>query len=58
MEHLTESTKQIGHNSPKPLRTKRYHLRSENDETNSKKHKRNPIKQQTERCVKMTKNQR
>ena len=49
------------------VENKRYHLRSENDETldsiepvtgNLKKGNRNPIKQQTERCVKMTKNQR
>ena len=49
------------------VENKRYNLRSENDETldsiepvteNSKKGNRNPIKQQTDRCVKMTKNQR
>ena len=42
----------------KTIENKRYHLRSENDKKNSKKHNRNPIKQQTEICVKMTKNQR
>ena len=51
----------------KTLENKRYNLRSENDETldliepvtgNSKKSNRNPIKQQTERCVKITNNQR
>ena len=49
------------------VENKRYHLRSENDETldsiepvtgNSKKGNRNPIKQQTERCVQTSKNQR
>ena len=49
------------------VENKRYNLRSENDETldsvepvtgNSKKHNRNPIKQQTERSVKITNNQR
>ena len=49
------------------VHNKRYNLRSENDETldsiepatgNSKKHNRNPIKQQTERSVKITNNQR
>ena len=54
-------------NVRKTVDNKRYHLRSDNDETldsiepvtgNSKKGNRNPIKQQTERCVKMTKNQR
>ena len=49
------------------VENKRYNLRSENDETldsiepvtgNSKKRNRNPIKQQTERSVKITKNQR
>ena len=49
-KNWTQDTKTVEH--------KRYHLRTENDETNSKKHKRNPIKQQTERCVKMTKNKR
>ena len=63
MEHLTESK-----NSGKTVDNKRYNLRSENDETldsiepvtgNLKKGNRNPIKQQqTERCVKMNKNQR
>ena len=51
----------------KTIENKRYHLRSENDEIldsielvtgNSKKCNRNPIKQQTERCVKITNNQR
>ena len=51
----------------KTVENKRYNLRSENDETldsielvtgNSKKGNRNPIKQQTERCVKITNNQR
>ena len=52
----------------KTVENKRYHLRSDNDETldsiepvtgNSKKGNRNPIKQQqTERCVKITKKQR
>ena len=51
----------------KTVENKRYHLRSDNDETldsiepvtgNSKKGNRNPIKQQTERCVQMTKNHR
>ena len=52
----------------KTVENKRYHLRSDNDETldsiepvtgNSKKGKRNPIKpQQTERCAKVTNNQR
>ena len=51
----------------KTVQNKRYHLRSENDETldsiepvtgNSKKGNRNPIKQQTERCVQITNNQR
>ena len=51
----------------KTVENKTYNLRSENDETldsiepvtgNSKKGNRNPIKQQKERCVKMTKNQR
>ena len=51
----------------KTLQNKTYHLRSENDETldsiepvagNSKKGNRNPIKQQTERCVQITNNQR
>ena len=51
----------------KTVENKRYHLRSDNDETldsiepvtgNSKKGNRNPIKQQTERGVKMTKKQR
>ena len=42
----------------KTVQSKRYHLRSENDETNSKKRKRNPIKQQTERFLQITKNQR
>ena len=52
----------------KTVENKRYHIRSENDETldsiqpvtgNSKKANRNPIKQQqTERCVKITNNQR
>ena len=42
----------------KTIENKIYQIRSENDETISKKRKRNPIKQQTERCVKMTKNQR
>ena len=52
----------------KTVENKRYHLRSDNDETldsiepvtgNSKKGNRNPIKQQqTERCVKITNNQR
>ena len=54
-------------NVSKTVENKRYHLRSDNDETldsiepvtgNSKKGNRNPIKEQTERCVKMTKNQR
>ena len=49
------------------VENKRYNLRSENDETldsiepvtgNSKKCNRNPIKQQTERSVKITNNQR
>ena len=49
------------------VENKRYNLRSENDETldsiepvtgNSKKSNRNPIKQQTERSVKITNNQR
>ena len=49
------------------VENKRYNLRSENDETldsiepvtgNSKKRNRNPIKQQTERSVKITNNQR
>ena len=51
----------------KTVENKRYHLRSENYETldsiepvtgNSKKGNRNPIKQQTERCVQITNNQR
>ena len=51
----------------KSVDKKRYPLRSENDETldsiepvtgNLKKRKRNPINQPTERCVKMTKNER
>ena len=51
----------------KTVENKRYHLRSDNDETldsiepvtgNSKKGKRNPIKPQTERCAKVTNNQR
>ena len=51
----------------KTVENKRYHLRSDNDETldsiepvtgNSKKGNRNPIQQQTERCVKMTKKHR
>ena len=51
----------------KTIENNRYHLRSENDETldliepvkgNSKKCNRNPIKQQTERCVQITNNQR
>ena len=51
----------------KTVENKRYHLRSDNDETldsiepvtgNSKKRNRNPIKQQTERGVKFTNNQR
>ena len=54
-------------NFSKTVENKRYHLRSDNDETvdsielvtgNSKKGNRNPIKQHTERCVKMTKKQR
>ena len=55
-------------NVRKTVENKRYHLRSDNDETldsiepvtgNSKKGNRNPIKeQQTERYVRMTKNQR
>ena len=49
------------------VENKRYNLRSENDETldsiepvtgNSKKRNRNPIRQQTERSVKITNNQR
>ena len=49
------------------VENKRYNLRSENNETldsiepvtgNSKKRNRNPIKQQTERSVKITNNQR
>ena len=49
------------------VENKKYHLRSDNDETldsiepvtaKLKKGNRNPINQQTERCVKMTKNQR
>ena len=51
----------------KTVENKTYNLRSENDETldsiepvtgNSKKHNRNPIKQQTERSVTITNNQR
>ena len=42
----------------KTVENKRYDLTSENDYTNSKKRNRNPIQQQTERCVQMTKNQR
>ena len=51
----------------KTLENKRYNLRSENDETldsielvtgNLRKGKINPIKQQIERCVKITNNQR
>ena len=51
----------------KTVENKKYHLRSDNDETldsiepvtaKLKKGNRNPINQQTERCVKMTKNQR
>ena len=51
----------------KTVQNKRYNLRSDNDETldsiepvtgNSKKGNRNPIKQQTERCVQITNNQR
>ena len=51
----------------KTVENKRYHLRSDNDETldsiepltkNSKKGNRNPIKEQTERCVQMTKKHR
>ena len=51
----------------KTVENKRYHLRSDNDETldsiepvtgNSKKGNRNPIKQQTERCIQMTKKDR
>ena len=51
----------------KTVENKRYHLRSENDETldsiepvtgNSKKGNRNPIKLHTERSVKITNNQR
>ena len=42
----------------KTVENKRYHLRSENYYTNSKKRNRNPIQQQTERCVQMTQNQR
>ena len=51
----------------KTVENKRYHLRSDNDETfdsiepvtgNSKKGNRNPIKQQTEKGVKFTNNQR
>ena len=55
-------------NVRKTVENKRYHLRSDNDETldsiepvtgKSKKGNRNPIKQQqTERCVQMTNNQR
>ena len=66
MEHLTEFKKNWT-KITKTVENKRYHLRSENDETldsiepvtgNSKKRNRNPIKQDTERCVKITKNQR
>ena len=51
----------------KTVENKKYHLRSDNDETldsiepvtaKLKKGNRNPINQQTERCVKMNKNQR
>ena len=51
----------------KTVENKKYHLRSDNDETldsiepvtaKLKKGNRNPINQQTERCVKMTKNKR
>ena len=51
----------------KTVENKRYHLRSDNDETldsiepvtgNSKKGNRNPIKEHTERCVQMTKKHR
>ena len=51
----------------KTVENKRYHLRSENDERldsiecvtgNSKKGNINPINQKTERCVKITNNQR
>ena len=51
----------------KTVENKRYHLKSENNETlesiedftgNSKKGNRNPMKQQTDRCVKMTNSKR
>ena len=51
----------------KTVENKRYHLKSENNETlesiedltgNSKKGNRNRMKQQTDRCVKMTNNKR
>ena len=54
-------------NIRKTVENKRYHLRSDNDETldsiepvtgNSKKRNRHPIKQQKERSVKITNNQR
>ena len=42
----------------KTAENKRYHLRSENDLKNSKKRNRNPMRQHTERCVKITNNHR
>ena len=63
IEYLTESKRQIGHNSAKPLII-RYHHKTQNDEIlnsiylvtgNSMKRNRNPIKQDTERYVKITK---
>ena len=64
MEHVTESQKKIGHNSPKLLTTKDVIPEVKMIDSiepvtgNSKKGNRNPIKQQTETCLQMTKKQR
>ena len=62
MEHLTESIKQIAHNSPKPLITKdiisEVKMMKNLIQLSQEIRNRNPIKQQTKRSVKMTKNQR
>ena len=64
MKHLTESKREIGHKSPKWLTTKDVISEVKNIDAiepvtaNCKKGNRNPIKQQTERSVKIRNNQR